>query len=268
MTKFISQDQINHAHLGNENRQTFLANDAQDAPWIILCDFDGTISLEDTTDVLLENFGMAGWQKLEDDWESGKIGSRECMGSQIGLLNVSSTELYQRLSQMKIDADFKQFVEVAAQLGTPLQVISDGLDSAIQFILGRYELVHLPIYANKLIEQENNRWSLEFPYAQADCLKASGNCKCARAASVKITSELTSQRILYIGDGSSDFCVSNRVDVVLAKDKLIGYCQEQGITHHAIRNFKEALALLPKILKTVPIKTVRPMTHYPTPLFN
>jgi 2-hydroxy-3-keto-5-methylthiopentenyl-1-phosphate phosphatase len=268
MTKYISQKQIKHNHLKKESSQEFLVNDEQSTPWIILCDFDGTISLEDTTDVLLESFGMEGWQKLEDDWEAGKIGSRECMGSQIGLLNVSSTELYQRLTQMKIDADFKQFVAVAAQLGAPLQVISDGLDSAIQFILGRYELAHLPIYANKLIEQENNRWSLEFPYAEENCLKASGNCKCARAASVKITPQLTSQRILYIGDGSSDFCVSNRVDIVLAKDKLIGYCQEKGITHHAIGNFKDALLLLPEILKSQPTKTVQPIMHYPTPLFN
>ncbi len=258
MTKFISKDQLISNQTDHE----------QNAPWIILCDFDGTISLEDTTDVLLESFGMEGWHQLEDDWVAGKIGSRECMGSQIGLLNVSSTELYNRLAQMKIDADFGKFVEVAAQLGAPLQVISDGLDSAIQFILGRYELAHLPIYANKLIEQENNRWSLEFPYAEADCLKASGNCKCARAASVKITPQLTSQRILYIGDGSSDFCVSNRVDVVLAKDKLIGYCQTQDITHHAIRNFKDALALLPEILQSTPIKTTQPIMHYPMPSFN
>ncbi len=42
--------------------------------WIILCDFDGTISLEDTTDVLLERFGMSGWQALEQDWLAGKLG--------------------------------------------------------------------------------------------------------------------------------------------------------------------------------------------------
>src|SRR6185437_12005677 len=101
MTKFISK-----AQLGKVNREELLMNHEQNAPWIILCDFDGTISLEDTTDVLLESFGMEGWHQLEDDWEAGKIGSRECMGSQIGLLNVSSTELYERLAQMKIDSHF------------------------------------------------------------------------------------------------------------------------------------------------------------------
>ena len=36
--------------------------------WSILCDFDGTISLEDVIDSLLENFGQPGWQQLEDQW--------------------------------------------------------------------------------------------------------------------------------------------------------------------------------------------------------
>ncbi len=268
MTKFIPKNQFSKNQFNQEHSSVLQAQDEHPTPWIILCDFDGTISTEDTTDVLLESFGMDGWRELEQDWLDGLIGSRECMGSQIGMLNVNSETLYSRLATMTIDPDFKAFNDAAAAQQVPLQIISDGLDSAIQFILSRYELAHLPIYANKLIEQENNRWSLEFPYAEADCLKASGNCKCARAASVKITPQLTSQRILYIGDGSSDFCVSNRVDVVLAKDKLIDYCQDRGITHHAIRNFKDALALLPEILQSTPIQTAEPMMHFPTPSFN
>ncbi len=52
--------------------------------WSILCDFDGTISLEDVIDALLEKYGQPGWQQLEDQWKSGKIGSRECMRARCG----------------------------------------------------------------------------------------------------------------------------------------------------------------------------------------
>jgi len=222
--------------------------DRRSAPWIILSDFDGTISLEDTTDVLLENFGMAGWQALEEDWLAGRIGSRECMGAQIALLDVSRATLFQQLATLDIDPYFKEFVALAQRYGVPIQIVSDGLDSAIAFILKQHGLSHLPVFANHLVEAADNRWALSFPYANADCLKASGHCKCARAASVKITPQLTSQRILYIGDGSSDFCVSNRVDLVLAKDKLIDYCRAQRIAHYPIQSFQDAIALLPEIL--------------------
>jgi len=217
-------------------------------PWIILCDFDGTISVDDTTDVLLQRFGLMGWEALEDDWLAGLIGSRECMGSQIGLLDMTALEFYQRLDQMAIDPDFKEFTSMASRFGVEVQIVSDGLDSAIQYIMKRHGLDRLPVYANHLVQQDERRWALEFPYANENCLKASGNCKCARAASVQITPQLTSQRVLYIGDGSSDFCVSNRVDVVLAKDKLIDYCRDHEITHYPIQNFNDALAILPEIL--------------------
>ena len=225
-----------------------LRTDDSAAPWSILCDFDGTISLQDTTDVLLQNFGRAGWQALEDDWLQGRIGSRECMGAQIALLDVSRETLFQHLAAMDIDPDFKAFVAAADRYDAPVQIVSDGLDAAIAFILKRHGLSHLPIFANQLIEQPHNRWSLAFPHADEHCVKASGNCKCARAASVKRAAHQTSARILYIGDGSSDFCVSNRVDLVLAKDKLIEYCRAHHIAHYPIHSFQEALALLPEIL--------------------
>ncbi len=39
--------------------------------WTILCDFDGTISVEDMIDSLLDRFGAAGWEVLEQDWRAG-----------------------------------------------------------------------------------------------------------------------------------------------------------------------------------------------------
>ena len=34
--------------------------------WTIQCDFDGTISLQDVTDTLLQRHGMPGWEDLEE----------------------------------------------------------------------------------------------------------------------------------------------------------------------------------------------------------
>jgi 2-hydroxy-3-keto-5-methylthiopentenyl-1-phosphate phosphatase len=33
-------------------------------PWHILCDFDGAMSLTDTTDYLLERYAKPGWQPM------------------------------------------------------------------------------------------------------------------------------------------------------------------------------------------------------------
>ena len=51
-----------------------------------------------------------------------------------------------------------------------------------------------------------------------------------------------------IGDGSSDFCVSEDADFVFAKRRLITHCTNAGIAHAAIDTFHDAIALLPRLL--------------------
>ncbi|MNI58576.1 2-hydroxy-3-keto-5-methylthiopentenyl-1-phosphate phosphatase [compost metagenome] len=51
-----------------------------------------------------------------------------------------------------------------------------------------------------------------------------------------------------IGDGASDFCVSEHADFVFAKRRLIAHCTDAGIPHAAIDTFHDATALLPRLL--------------------
>ncbi|WP_218057451.1 MtnX-like HAD-IB family phosphatase [Gilliamella sp. WF3-4] len=206
---------------------------------IVLCDFDGTISVKDVTDTLLSHFGQAGCDELEELWVSGKIGSQECMSKQIALMDASLDELNEVLSQIEIDADFKSFINYAEQNNIPVHVVSDGLDYAIEFILKRHGITRLPIFANKLMHNDLRSWRLEFPYANKDCIKQSGNCKCHH-----VKKQQYFPQILYVGDGTSDYCVSHHVDFVFAKDKLVNYCKENHINHCKITSFAEVTTAL------------------------
>ncbi|KQX97176.1 hypothetical protein ASD22_07705 [Rhodanobacter sp. Root480] len=61
--------------------------------WTILCDFDGTISVEDVIDSLLDRFGRPGWEVLEQNWRASRIGSCEGMAGQVDLLQMSRTQV-------------------------------------------------------------------------------------------------------------------------------------------------------------------------------
>ncbi len=212
--------------------------------WVVHCDFDGTISVDDVTDSLLQRFGRAGWQALEEAWERGAIGSRECMKGQVALLDMSEPELLRHLDGMAIDPQFGAFVRAARRQGVAVHVISDGLDRAIAHILRRHGLGYLPVFANQLEQAGERRWTLRSPHADAQCKRASGNCKCARAAA----EQALRRKVLYVGDGSSDFCVSGRADGVLAKASLIGYCRAHGIAHQPFNHFGEALGLMQAVV--------------------
>ncbi len=211
--------------------------------WTILCDFDGTISVEDVIDSLLDRFGCPGWEVLERDWRAGRIGSRECMAGQVDLLQMSRMELDAHLAGLWIDHAFPDFVAKARELNVPLRIVSDGLDYAIQQILGRYGLADLPLAANHLAPGVPPKlWQLSSPFQAAGC--RSGTCKCACVAQAHETGDKT----LLIGDGASDFCAADRADFVFAKHRLIEHCRATGIPYMPVTGFEDALELLPKLL--------------------
>jgi 2-hydroxy-3-keto-5-methylthiopentenyl-1-phosphate phosphatase len=212
--------------------------------WTLLCDFDGTISVEDTTDTLLERFGKPGWETLEDDWRAGRIGSRDCMAGQVALLDMSRTELDAHLAEREIDPAFAAFVAHAKAHGMPIEILSDGLDYAIHFILQHYGFDYLPVTANQLEAVGEREWRLDFPNASTACRAASGTCKCAVAA----RAQTSRKRVLMIGDGASDYCVAESADFVFAKGKLVDHCRAKNIPHAPIKDFADALALLPALV--------------------
>jgi 2,3-diketo-5-methylthio-1-phosphopentane phosphatase len=212
--------------------------------WTILCDFDGTVSVEDITDSLLERFARPGWQTIEQAWRRGEIGSHDCMAEQVALLDATRAQIDEHLDSMMIDRAFPAFVAEAEDAGIPLAIVSDGLDYAIRRILNSHGLGRLPIIANRLEATGARKWRLDFPHGSPTCRIASGNCKCACAGRARDGQ----RRVLLIGDGASDFCVAAEADLVFAKHRLIEHCRSAGIAYVPVTGFADALDLLPTLL--------------------
>ena len=210
--------------------------------WTVLCDFDGTIALEDVTDSLLLRFGRPGWDALEADWRDGRIGSRVCMQGQVALLDCSHDELLDHVASIRIDDMFPAFVAAVERRGWPLVIVSDGLDLVISAILQRHGLGRLAIVANRLQAVGPHGWRLDFPNARENC--ASGTCKCAWAQAPLLAPR---SHVLMIGDGASDFCVAERADLNFARKRLLDHCLDNDLPYRPVADFGQALALLPTL---------------------
>ncbi len=203
----------------------------------VFVDFDGTIAPVDTTDLLLERFADSGWLEIEEQWKSGKIGSRECLVRQIDLVRATPGELDDFVSRIDIDPDFPAFIELCREQGYSTTVVSDGLDRTVRSVLSRAGL-DLPIYANHLAWVGADRWRLTFPNSRSDCRALSGNCKCQFAEAA------VGQVRIVVGDGRSDYCVAEQADLVLAKGALARHCRNKDLPHFMFNGFSEATALL------------------------
>lgn len=202
--------------------------------WQAIVDFDGTISLADTTDRILERFAEPGWEAIEAEWVAGRIGSRACMERQVALLHVSPDVLDTFVEGFEIDWGFAAFVRVCTRHGIPVTVVSDGLDRTIRTLLRRAGLTELEVIANHIEPVGGDRWRLTSPHAAQDGSCASGTCKCGVARS------LGRPATILVGDGRSDFCIAERAELVFAKNGLVGHCAEAGVEHHAFSKLADA----------------------------
>jgi 2-hydroxy-3-keto-5-methylthiopentenyl-1-phosphate phosphatase len=210
-------------------------------PHIHVCvDFDGTITLEDSTQKLFDMHADPAWRLVEQNWEDGLIDARECLTRQIALLSITPEDYTTFANSIEIDPAFAAFAEHCNQSGVEVTIVSDGLDRTIEAVLQKAGL-DLKFRSNKL-EWRDGKWHIEFPGSREGCGAYSANCKCQFAETTGDTLQV------LIGDGRSDFCLAGRCDLVLAKGSLVEYCRVQLINHVPISNFTEVNQLFSKSL--------------------
>src|SRR5271170_741285 len=93
--------------------------------WI---DFDGTISVNDVLDELIAEYACdSSWQEIERQWQSGKIGSRECLLREFALLRVTALELDRFLDRIDLDEGVQGLLRLLERHGVPFAILSDGV---------------------------------------------------------------------------------------------------------------------------------------------
>lgn len=196
----------------------------------ILCDFDGTITVRDTVDVLLSELADSAWEQIEEEWVRGAIGSRECMAKQIPLIRGGWSAMQRVLDKVQIEPDFPEFVHWCRSKNIPITVVSDGLDRVIRYLFDRRGVIVDAVYANHLVERSDGSFSLLFSQSNRMNGCQSGVCKC------KLANHLTTRKVV-IGDGRSDFCWAKEADVLFAKSKLAEHCRQERIPFNSFDNF-------------------------------
>jgi 2-hydroxy-3-keto-5-methylthiopentenyl-1-phosphate phosphatase len=204
----------------------------------VLCDFDGTITRQDSTDFVLEALADPPWRVLQAEWEAGRLTGAECMRGQVELIRGSAADLDAVLDRVELDPGFAAFVAWCEARGLAISVVSDGVDYFISRILARHGLERLPVAANRLAGAPG-AWRLEHPPKPADCGFGAGVCKCAAAPPPS-----TDETLVFVGDGRSDFCPAARADVLFAKGVLADHAQALPKAYLPFDTFHDVLRSL------------------------
>jgi 2,3-diketo-5-methylthio-1-phosphopentane phosphatase len=203
--------------------------------YIVLTDFDGTVSTTDVGNRMFARFASDGWEEVVQSWKEGHIGSRDCLVAECSLAQATAEQVREFALTREIDPLFEPFVRYCRDGGIPVVILSDGLDFYIDIVLQKYGLQELPCFANRL-KFQGNRLLPEFPYFERGCL-ACGNCKGYHVRRYR----QQGKTVIYIGDGFSDRCGVQEADHVFAKDDLRSYCRKNGIAHMPYNDFGDIL---------------------------
>ena len=215
----------------------------------IFCDFDGTVTKNDVWVNSLGKFikNKTAFSKICDDFSSSVITSRECIKRELELVEeFTLNKFLEYIHKEELDIYFHDFVDFCKINDYEIFLLSEGLDFYIDYILKR-EKLDIEFYSNKMIYSvdENGYLKLNctFPYSDENCLFC-GMSK--RNILLSKTNDLGGDISVFIGDGVSDFCVSNYADIVFAKNSLASYCWKNNITYFDYKNFND---IINKIIK-------------------
>jgi len=209
---------------------------------LILCDFDGTISVQDMGYVLVTQFASSEWESIDRDFRERKIGSKEAYSRIAKILSGDEPTILRFIQEHShIDPSFPTFYEYCHEKGIDIKIVSDGLDFYIKKILEIHHLSEIPFYANCTQFLRGNGIEISFPHSEEEC----GLCgTCKKKLIQKHRKDYDS--IFFVGNGLSDRCAAQEADFVFAKDFLYNYCTEQDISCHFFNYFHEILGDLKK----------------------
>ncbi len=200
----------------------------------IFCDFDGTITEVDTSEVILDKFSSEDWRQEDQLLEAGKISLEECMRRQFAPVKATEKQMISAVDDIRVRKGFREFVDFCSEVRIGLIVVSAGLDFIIKRKLegidGRIMIIS-PVAKNI-----PNGVELVFPRIQGSGV----DFKVQLLNSAKSKGE----HVYYIGDGASDFAAAAKADFIFAihGSSLASFCRSKGLSYAEVSDFFEVLS--------------------------
>ncbi len=208
----------------------------------LICDFDGTISTQDTLQYVLTKYAPESWLAIEENWRNGIISTKECLQQQFALISSDKiTQIQNDLTQsIQISPGFQDALKTCKENDVFFAILSDGFTNFINPLLSSGDFNLEQIYANRL-DCSLPQLSAQFPYAN-NKHPSCANCKGDLIKQLRLKHDLTD--VIYVGDGRSDRCAITSADTVLAKDYLAEYCLENKFEYVSYSDFNDVYSYI------------------------
>jgi 2-hydroxy-3-keto-5-methylthiopentenyl-1-phosphate phosphatase len=200
---------------------------------LVQCDFDGTITTEDVSFMLLDAFAQGDWHAINDEYAAGKITVGEFNERAFALIKAGKREMLDYLQgKVIVRSGLKAFVELCKKKGIRLVIVSNGWDFYVKKILEDNGLENVEFHS---AETFFDNGKLQVRYVGPDGRVVDTGFKDSYVT--KYIKE--GYQVVYIGNGSSDLSPAKGAHQVFATESLLEHCQRTGLTCIPFISFRE-----------------------------
>lgn len=198
---------------------------------LVQCDFDGTVTINDVSFLILDVFGKSDWRQLYDAYREGKISVGRFNTEAFAAVKATRKTLLEFVNgKAELRPGFLEFVAHCREKGLRLVIVSNGLDFYIRQILKSLSLGDIEFIAARTRFGKNG---IDTHYYGPDGDIVEDAFKDAYLETFK----RDGYRIIYIGNGTSDFSPASKASRIFATEDLLKQCQGTKLNFSPFTDF-------------------------------
>jgi 2-hydroxy-3-keto-5-methylthiopentenyl-1-phosphate phosphatase len=198
---------------------------------LVQCDFDGTVTEEDASFFLLDAFAQGDWRRLLREYKEHKISVGDFNTKAFAMVKDDKPTLLKELKdKVKARAGLHELVNYCLRKGFRLVIVSNGLDFYIKAVLKDLGLDGIEVHA---AQASFHPEGMKVQYVGPDGTRLEDDFK---EAYIKSFLKL-GYRVIYVGNGDSDFAPAKYAHHVFATGELLAYCKENNLNYKPFEDF-------------------------------
>ncbi|TFK46476.1 hypothetical protein OE88DRAFT_1687581 [Heliocybe sulcata] len=230
----------------------------QDKKFVVLSDWDGTITTYDSNDYMTDNLGFGKEKRRDGNTEilSGRITFRDAFREMLESV-VKNGHTFEECKEVlkkniKLDTGFKDFYRYCKENDIPVIIVSSGMAPLIRAVLsnliGEEDAKEIEIISNDVEVKSDGTWEIKYRHP------TSGFGHDKSQAILPYRRLPNPPTLFFFGDGVSDMSAAKHADVLFVKIKdngendLAAYCRREGIPHIEFTDFSRALGVVRSVL--------------------
>ncbi len=202
---------------------------------LVQCDFDGTITQEDVSFLLLDAFADSDWRQLLTEYRESKVSVNYFNTKAFTMIKADRQTLLEFVrSRARIRAGFDELLDCCRRKDFQFVIVSNGLDFYIETILKDIGIDDIEIFAAQTqfspsgikvqyIGPEGNQLESGFKEAYIRLFLREG------------------YRLVYVGNGISDISPARLAHHIFATEELLSYCKETNLSYRSFVDLNDVV---------------------------